>query len=90
MAPRVDPAAPPTKQTVIDSDGNLQLNSDPINFFVWYHYLEEFIKKDNHEFYELAINGFTTNSKYVVVTCAEQADLLASPTANQGFSRSSS
>ena len=71
MAPRVDPAAPPTKLSVTDTDGNLQLNSDPIEFFLWFHYLEENIKKDNHDFYELVINGFATNSKYVVVTCTE-------------------
>ena len=57
MAPRVDPAAPPTKLSVMNTDGTLQLSADPIAFFLWRHYLEEAIKKDNHDFYELVING---------------------------------
>ena len=85
MAPRVDPVAPPTKLSVTDPEGDLQLNSDPINFFLWQHYLEESLKKSNHDFYELAINGFATNSKYVVVTCTEQAVILAAPTANTTY-----
>ena len=85
MAPRVDPAAPPTKVSVTDTDGNLQLTSDPISFFLWHHHLEESIKKQNHDFYELVVNGFATNSKYVVVTRAEQAVILAAPTPNTTY-----
>jgi hypothetical protein len=89
MAPRVDPAAPPTKVSVTDTDGNLQLSSDPISFFLWHHHLEESIKKQNHDFYELVINGFATNSKYVVVTCTEQAVILAAPTPNTTYTLAS-
>ena len=74
--PRIDPAAPPTRDSVLDSDGNPIIGSDMPKYFIWLDVVEKKLKTANPDFFELYTTGVHTTSKHTVVTNAEHATEL--------------
>ena len=74
--PRIDPAAPPTRDSVLDSDGNPIIGSDMPKYFIWLDVVEKKLKTANPDYFELYTTGVHTTSKHTVVTNAEHATEL--------------
>ena len=78
MAPaRFDASAPPTRDSVTDTEGLPTTGSDPFKFMVWLTLVEETIKTANPIFFELYTTGRITTTKHTVVASAEHATELA-------------
>ena len=78
MAPaRFDAAAPPTRESVTDTEGLPTTGSDPFKFMVWLAFVEERIKTANPNFFELYTTGRITTHKHTVVASAEHATELS-------------
>ena len=78
MAPaRFDAAAPPTRESVTDNEGQPTTGSDPFKFMVWLAFVEERIKTANPNFFELYTTGRITTHKHTVVASAEHATELS-------------
>ena len=78
MAPaRFDAAAPPTRESVTDTEGLPTTGSDPFKFMVWLAVVEDCIKTANPNFFELYTTGRITTHKHTVVASAEHATELS-------------
>ena len=76
--PTFDPEAPPTKQTVTDSDGNPTCGSDKFHFMVFLEVAEDAMPTADKEFNELVTYGYISSMKGTIVASTEQAIYLAS------------
>ena len=64
MAPeRYDASAPPTRASVTDPDGNPTVGSNKFQFMIFLDVVEQRIKTENKEFWELATTGYVTTHK---------------------------
>ena len=78
MAPaRFDAAAPPTRESVTDTEGLPTTGSDPFKFMVWLAVVEDCIETANPNFFELYTTGRITTHKHTVVASAEHATELS-------------
>ena len=59
--PTFDPEAPPTKQTVTDSDGNPTCGSDKFHFMVFLEVAEDAMPTADKEFNELVTYGYISS-----------------------------
>ena len=64
MAPeRYDTSAPSTRNSVTDSNGNSTVGSNKFQFMIFLDVVEQRIKTENKEFWELATTGYVTTHK---------------------------
>ena len=75
--PTFDPEAPPTKQTVTDSDGNPTCGSDKFHFMVFLEVAEDAMPTADKEFHELVTYGYISSSKGTIVS---STDVSPAPT----------